>query len=59
MEWIAVKDRFPEEDINVLVVANGFCYITYYYGDDWDMEDITMIRSKDFTHWMPLPKPPN
>lgn len=74
-EWISVKDRLPELEIDVLIYwqlkksnEDGF----------YDMIEIAMLKSitqrkesiytewvngdyetKSPTHWMPLPKPPS
>jgi len=66
MEWISVKDRLPEKELNYASVdclfATGkrvlFGYLLYSR-EQWcepsngDYYDNDMV-----THWMPLPKPP-
>lgn len=60
MEWISVKDKMPEEDVDVLVridpsnsdqeifVTSLFCGRFY----NWYDQEVNV------THWMPLPNPP-
>ena len=61
-EWISVKDRLPEKNVNCIVhyrhaycdndgyFAIGFCY--------HDGEKFQFDPAYKVTHWMPLPKPP-
>jgi hypothetical protein len=56
-EWISVKDRMPEEGVDVLV-----------YGEIWHNKkgiEVDFVKNgnfvacdEDVTHWMPLPTPP-
>ena len=46
-DWISVKDRLPEFDLNVLV----------FYTDESVSVDYLPF-SEDVTHWQPLPNPP-
>lgn len=57
-DWISVEDRLPEEDKEVLVNINGFCYVAYWYGDGWDVTLEDKSVTKNPTHWQPLPQPP-
>ena len=57
-KWIPVKERLPDEDDEVLVVAvNVFNHddrwvsIDWLYSGGWQQHEIV-------THWMPLPTPP-
>ena len=69
MEWIAIKDRMPKANVNVLVyfVHDGLEYIEIGWNDpDFarGMEAFGMHISHDeyqheITHWMPLPNAPN
>ena len=64
MDWISVKDRLPEIEIDVLVysVDDGLC-IDWFTGKISDNGDplfhgeIYLYR-RDVTHWQPLPAPP-
>lgn len=52
--WISVKDKTPEDGVEVLVWDDGgFAYIDTWIGHTWKF-------GGDFgvTHWMPLPEPP-
>lgn len=55
MEWISVKDRFPENYSRVLV---------YIEGKPFEMDCDRLVNSRwvrwngYVTHWMPLPEPP-
>ena len=59
MEWILLKNKLPEQGIDVLLYDGGQIYFGYYseiynqfiVGDD-------KVRIDDFTHWMALPEPP-
>ena len=60
-EWISVKDRLPEDNINVIICFQkrsfDFCSLgttkdgeRYWHG----LESIEVL----ITHWMSLPEPP-
>ena len=64
MEWISVKDRYPPDSNDVLVIDDSFrmavsCY--FYSGSHkewyWERRDDQIGLGK-ITHWMPLPSPP-
>lgn len=69
-KWISVKDRLPEDDVDVIVYAvsnNGDCtiVITFHthnlYGfniEGWASPWQYFYRHYTITHWMPLPEPP-
>ena len=67
MNWISVKERLPDEGVEVLVYC---CYfkdncsqeiasLDSYGGIQyWDLEGRQYLEMEDVTHWMPLPEPP-
>ena len=64
--WISVKDRLPEEYLRVLVYDKidhkiGAAYVSSTTGPIWVDDDGYYWSGKyfdGFTHWMPLPEPP-
>lgn len=60
MKWITVKDRLPEEWTFVLayneklMLTRGFA-IQYWV--EFTDQNAKWFK-KNFSHWMPLPKPP-
>lgn len=65
-EWISVKDRFPNQDDDVLGcyfevdmnIVGFFIYDTNkFYHYPYDESDNHI--SEKVTHWMLLPEPPN
>lgn len=69
-KWISVKDRLPEDDVDVIVyaVSNNGGYtmlVTFHthtlYGfniDGWASPWQYFTRNYTITHWMPMPEPP-
>jgi len=67
--WIAVSERLPEADVDVLFVADGHVSVGFKADSDpenrqwfdraWTDRDGDLIDTYDVTHWMPLPAPPN
>lgn len=64
-EWIKVEDRLPDVGMPVLAIAarafGTSCHYTVYRTetDDWFWRDShTGAQAGWFTHWMPLPDPP-
>jgi hypothetical protein len=64
--WISVKERLPEENVEVWVVAVGPSGKALFYAAamwrmtpsgrmEWEDEDCVIHHP---THWMPLPAPP-
>lgn len=63
-EWINVKDRLPEKEIDILIcndeskVQFGI-YSKDCYGDKFFTTNFEQfLLPGNVTHWMPLPKPP-
>lgn len=70
-EWISVKDRLPEQGVDVLVAARGMGTDVFKFGYEYiDIDALHMQRygransfridmlSARVTHWMPLPEFP-
>jgi hypothetical protein len=72
-EWISVEDRFPKDDELVIVwyEADGHSHVSFDYRDedlwgDWfngaehaNIAGGCVPEDAPYTHWMPLPEPPN
>lgn len=54
-EWISVKDRLPDEEVNVLIF-NGYIKKTCLLNGEWLLN--SKLQQEKTTHWMPLPEPP-
>jgi len=54
-EWISVNDRWPDPQIDKIVVGHNGSYLFECEFDDgfW-----CNIGGDEMTHWMPLPPPP-
>ena len=69
-KWISVKDRLPEDNLNVLVYAigdnensviamTGYTHKMYGYNiEGWRSPWQYFFYEYKITHWMPLPEPP-
>ena len=59
-EWISVKDRMPEEGVDVLVY--GYIYLDRKGVDvdfvDGESGNFFYYDDGGVTHWRPLPEPP-
>lgn len=65
MEWISVKDRFPEEWVTVLITDGKNVGISSNQIDCITEENCISSEGyyigtslQEITHWMPLPEPP-
>ena len=61
MEWISVKDRLPEEGVEVLTWSRGVGVLgaEYITSNPEDQAGWTQARfATIFDYWMPLPEPP-
>lgn len=68
-KWISVKDRLPEDDDLVLVIASGKPHenitldnaielATFSMDEGWILEMLPEWEDPKVTYWMPLPEPP-
>lgn len=67
-EWISAKDRLPENDDIVMVIASGKVgnitlvnaleLGTYSIDEGWILEMWPEWEDPKVTYWMPLPQPP-
>ena len=54
--WISVKERLPEEDVDVIAWEKaGFAFIDSVKRGMWKVGENNFAV---VTHWMPLPEPP-
>lgn len=68
-EWISVKDKMPEPDVCVLVLASGkyknitldnaFEIAMYAKKDGWMLENYPSYENPDIKYWMPMPSLPD
>lgn len=58
--WISVKERLPERFEPVLVCRekNGSPYVEQGHKDVGEWWKVYGTRTKQVTHWMPMPEPP-
>lgn len=65
MEWIKVSEQLPKEEQGCLGLwqirdddgRKSFKYfLTHWYGENW--AHVRWDGGLPFTHWMPLPAPP-
>lgn len=66
MEWRLI-DTAPKDGAEILVcdyrVAGGFRNVVRYTEEDypsvWETQEFAVYHQDAFTHWMPLPEPPD
>jgi len=64
--WISVKDRMPPPEVTVLwwnetadeAGVSSYKYMSHCNDTMIEWGDAGYLSIKNFTHWMPLPKPP-
>lgn len=63
MEWINVKDRLPEPEVEIIIYDNKMHIVTGYRYSLFDEPDLWISTGEftlyDVTHWMSLPKSPH
>ena len=66
-QWVSVRERLPERDIEVLVALKGCmtgkriqrtANIVKADDHNWESDGFEIANCWDITHWMPLPNPP-
>lgn len=60
-EWISVEDRLPEVGVDVLCLSGKEFFVECISESDEDefVRGVSLGQFKRFfTHWMPLPEPP-
>lgn len=55
MEWISIKESYPEAKHGNKILAYGAGYV---FECEFDDGDWCNIGGENFTHWMPYPEPP-
>jgi hypothetical protein len=62
-EWISVKERLPEEDVEVISWPNwesnpsvSSAFYIPQWSEKWRCAE---YMTRTVTHWQPLPEPPN
>ncbi|HFU0694532.1 TPA: DUF551 domain-containing protein [Escherichia coli] len=62
--WISCSERMPEDGQHVIILCDGafVLYAQYRNGEFFDVvrngEEFFETQSRNVTHWMPLPEPP-
>lgn len=55
--WVSVEDRFPEDNTMVLAYIDFIVWVNLWWAtESWEWKWDWWIK---YTHWMPLPTPPN
>jgi hypothetical protein len=65
-QWISVKDRLPPPEVKVLwwnetadqAGVSSYKYMSHCNDTMIEWGDAGYLSIKNFTHWMPLPEPP-
>lgn len=59
VKWISVKDRLPDDCVEVLVYDTDCGIVIGWYNKKDDIFVAEFMNELDaVTHWMPLPEPP-
>lgn len=62
--WISCSERMPDDGQHVIILCDGafVLYAQYRDSDFFDVvrngEEFFETQSRNVTHWMPLPEPP-
>uniref|UniRef100_UPI0005767E8E DUF551 domain-containing protein n=1 Tax=Escherichia sp. TW14182 TaxID=754336 RepID=UPI0005767E8E len=62
--WISCSERMPKDGQHVIILCDGafVLYAQYRDGEFFDVvrngEEFFETQSRNVTHWMPLPEPP-
>ncbi|ELF05209.1 hypothetical protein A1Y7_04718 [Escherichia coli KTE119] len=62
--WISCSERMPDDGQHVIILCDGafVLYAQYRDGEFFDVvrngEELFETQSRNVTHWMPLPEPP-
>ncbi|MBZ4137543.1 DUF551 domain-containing protein [Escherichia fergusonii] len=62
--WISCSDRMPDDGQHVIILCDGafVLYAQYRDGEFFDVvrdgDEFFETQSRNVTHWMPLPEPP-
>jgi hypothetical protein len=66
-QWVSIKDRLPEEGAVVLLadiddsynrISIGYRTFPPFDGPSWHVPGKAFLPEHFYTHWQPLPKPP-
>ena len=58
MNWISVRDRLPEDQVEVLVATRSKNGVRNIYNGYLPIAQIMHRGRSEETNWMPLPEPP-
>ena len=62
--WISCSERMPDDGQHVIIICDGafVLYAQYRDGEFFDVvrdgDEFFETQSRNVTHWMPLPEPP-